>query len=71
MEVREVYKLEDPMTGKGLSVHLTDSEVESVMQAGLFYLLQQGFINFKVITDAIKEQANASEETPEDTPTIQ
>lgn len=52
MEVREVFKVEDPTTpGRQLSVHLTESELVDVVQAGLFFLLQQGFINFKAFTE--------------------
>lgn len=52
MEVREVIKVEDPMNpGRILSVHFTESELVDVIQAGLFTLLQQGYISLKGYED--------------------
>lgn len=52
MEVREVYTIEDPTTpGRVLHIHFSEEEFKDVVQAGVFYLLQQGYINFKSIQE--------------------
>lgn len=53
MEVREVYTIEDPtQPGRMLHIHFSEDEFKDVVQAGVFYLLQQGYINFKSIQEA-------------------
>lgn len=52
MEVKEIFKLEDS-AGRVLHVHMSEDEIKTTLQAGLFYLLQQGFINYKSIDEAL------------------
>lgn len=49
MEVREVFKLEQD--GRTLKVHVTEHELQEIVQVGLMTLLQQGYINFKNIPE--------------------
>jgi hypothetical protein len=55
MEVKEVFTLENPVTGRGIKMHLSEKEHIDVMQAGLFYLMQQGYINFKSIQQEVQD----------------
>lgn len=63
MEVKEIVKMEDPNTGRILNVHVTEGELQEIVQVGLFVMLRQGHISFK---DMI-EQTVADEEVPEGT----
>lgn len=45
MEVKEVFKIQHPETGKLLSVALSEQEVKDTIQAGLFYLMRMGWIS--------------------------
>ena len=52
MEVKEVFKLEDPNNpGRRLVMHLSEDEVVKVMEAGLFHLLRSGFIAISAMPD--------------------
>lgn len=55
MEVREVFKLEDPDSGRVLKVHVTENELKEIVQVGLFRMLQDGWIHFKSIEEELKE----------------
>lgn len=52
MEVREVVKLVDPDSGRLISVHVTEAELNEIVQVGLFTMLQLGHISFKSMADA-------------------
>lgn len=62
MEVREIVKLADPESGRVMNVHVTEHELQEIVQVGLFVMLQQGHISFKNI---MEETATA--EVPEGT----
>lgn len=52
MEVKEVFKLTDPETGRRLNVHLGEDEVREIMQAGFVFLLQLGHIHYRHMVQA-------------------
>jgi len=52
MEVREIVKLVDPDSGRIISVHVTEAELNEIVQVGLFTMLQLGHISFKAMADA-------------------
>lgn len=51
MQVKEVFTYKDNATGRELKVHVSEEELLEIVQAGLFLLLQQGYINFKGMTE--------------------
>jgi len=52
MQVKEVFTYTDNATGRELKVHVSEEELLEIVQAGLFFLLQQGYINFNGMTEA-------------------
>jgi hypothetical protein len=60
MEVKEIFEVQDPSTGRAIRIELSAEELRDVVQAGLFYLMRQGWVAFhfqKEAEEALAQQA--------------